>query len=56
MDHTATYVHAGFVLISVPNLVLIGSMIALFVIALLVPFPFHSGRAGRADHDEEPRS
>ncbi len=44
MDHAASYLHAGFILISVPNLVLIGSMIALFVIGLLAPFP--AGRTG----------
>jgi hypothetical protein len=44
MDQPATYIHVGFIIISVPNLVVIGSMIALFVIALLVPF--HVGRRG----------
>lgn len=47
MDRAATYVHAGFVIISVPNLVLIGSMIALFVVALLAPFHIGRGRGGR---------
>lgn len=47
MDRAATYIHAGFVIISVPNLALIGSMIALFVVALLAPF--HAGGTGRGD-------
>jgi quinol-cytochrome oxidoreductase complex cytochrome b subunit len=41
MDQPAPYVHWGFILISVPNLVLIGVMLLLFVLALVLPFPFH---------------
>ena len=33
------YIHAGWFLISVANLVVILAMIAVFVLALLVPFP-----------------
>ncbi|MBO0702432.1 MAG: hypothetical protein J2P38_05835 [Candidatus Dormibacteraeota bacterium] len=47
MDRAAAYIHAGFVIISVPNLALIGSMIVLFVAALLVPFQVGRRRAGR---------
>ena len=39
MDNPAAYVHWGFILISTPNLVVIGLMIVLFVIALFVPLP-----------------
>jgi hypothetical protein len=39
MDSTATYFHWGFVLISFPNLLVIGGMIVLFAIALVTPFP-----------------
>ena len=39
MDSPAPYVHWGFILLSVPNLVLIGLMIAVFAIALIAPFP-----------------
>jgi hypothetical protein len=39
MDSPATYVHWGFILISVPNLLVIGGMVVLFAIALVVPFP-----------------
>ncbi len=50
MDQPATYIHVGFIIISVPNLVVIGCMIALFVIALLAPF--HVGRRGdRGSHE-----
>jgi hypothetical protein len=48
MDAPAPYFHWGFILISVPNLVLIGVMPALFVIALVAPFPSHGAR--RDDH------
>jgi hypothetical protein len=39
MDTPATYFHWGFVLISIPNLIVIGGMIVLFAIALVAPFP-----------------
>lgn len=39
MDSPATYFHWGFILISVPNLMVIAGMIVLFAIALVVPFP-----------------
>jgi hypothetical protein len=39
MDTPATYFHWGFILISVPNLLVIGGMVVLFAIALVVPFP-----------------
>jgi hypothetical protein len=39
VDTPAGYLHWGFILISVPNLILIGLMIAVFVIALFVPLP-----------------
>jgi hypothetical protein len=38
MDSPAGYLHLGIILISYPNLILIGAMIVLFVIALLAPF------------------
>ena len=44
MDQPAPYVHWGFILISVPNLVLIGVMLLLFVAALVAPFPGRSHR------------
>jgi hypothetical protein len=39
MDAPAGYLHWSFVLISVPNLVVILGMIVLFAIALVAPFP-----------------
>jgi hypothetical protein len=39
MDTPANYFHWGFILISVPNLLVIGGMIVLFAIALIAPFP-----------------
>jgi hypothetical protein len=41
MDGPATYIQLGFIVISVPNLVVILTMVVLFVAALLVPFPGH---------------
>ena len=41
MDSPAPYVHWGFILISLPNLVLIGVMLLIFFAALLLPFPSH---------------
>jgi len=49
MDAPAPYVHWGFILISVPNLVLIGVMLLLFVVALVAPFPGHSRKRGGHD-------
>ena len=39
MDSPASYFHWGFILISMPNLIVIGGMIVLFAIALVAPFP-----------------
>jgi hypothetical protein len=41
MDQPAGYLHWGFVLISWPNLLLIGLMVVLFALALILPFPGH---------------
>jgi len=51
MDQPAPYVHWGFILISLPNLVLILVMLGLFVLALVAPFPFHRRERWA---DEEP--
>lgn len=48
MDSPATYLHWGFILISIPNLLLIAGMIVLFAIALVAPFPHaEEGEDGR---------
>jgi len=39
MDTPTTYFHWGFILISVPNLLVIAGMVVLFAIALVAPFP-----------------
>ncbi len=39
MDHPGMYVHWGVVQISLANLVVIGLMLLVFVVALLAPFP-----------------
>ncbi len=39
MDTPTTYFHWGFILISLPNLLVIAAMIVLFAIALVAPFP-----------------
>jgi hypothetical protein len=47
MDTPATYLHWGFILISLPNLFVILGMIVLFAVALFIPFP-HSEKADDA--------
>jgi hypothetical protein len=39
MNHPGVYLHWGVIQISLANLVVIGLMIVVFVIALLAPFP-----------------
>lgn len=51
MDAPAHYFHWGFVLISVPNLVVIVTMLVVFALALVVPFPRHVDTEG-GEHDE----
>jgi hypothetical protein len=43
MDGPAGYLNLGFIVISLPNLALILSMVLLFVIALIAPFPRQGG-------------
>jgi hypothetical protein len=45
VDQPAGYLHWGFILISWPNLILIGLMVVLFVLALILPFPGHRPRS-----------
>jgi hypothetical protein len=52
MDGPAPYFQWGFIQISLPNLVVIGVMLLIFVLALVVPFP---GHAGSHDEDGTPR-
>lgn len=39
VDTPAAYFHLGFIVISLPNLLLIAGMVVLFAVALFVPFP-----------------
>jgi uncharacterized iron-regulated membrane protein len=39
LDHPAHVVHWGVLQITVANLIVIGAMVLLFVLALLLPFP-----------------
>jgi hypothetical protein len=53
MDAPATYIQVGFLLISVPNGLLIAGLIVLFIAALLAPFPgHHRVEEGDNDHPE----
>lgn len=49
MNEPAPYFHWGFILISLPNLILIGVMVLIFVIALVAPFPAHGGASDHSD-------
>ena len=46
MDAPATYLSWGFVLISIPNLLMIGGMVVLFIVALFAPVPHGSEEPG----------
>ena len=49
MDAPAPYIHWGFILISLPNFILICVMVLLFGLALIAPFPAHRPKEPR-DH------
>lgn len=49
MNEPAPYFHWGFILISLPNLVLIGVMVLIFIVALLAPFPGHGQKGEHRD-------
>jgi hypothetical protein len=49
MNDPAPYVHWGFILISLPNLVLIAVMVLIFIAALVAPFPSHSRKEEHRD-------
>jgi hypothetical protein len=51
MDSPAAYFDWGFVHISVPNLIVIGVMVLIFILALVAPFPGHRRRARGGDHE-----
>jgi hypothetical protein len=43
LNHTGHYIHWGVIQISVANLIVILLMIAMFVLALVLPFPGSKG-------------
>jgi len=47
-DLAVAYLHVGVVQISVANLIVIGAMIVIFILALVLPFPH-----GRDDSTED---
>jgi hypothetical protein len=53
MDTPATYLSLGFVLISIPNLLMILGMVVIFIAALLVPFPHHGSESTTKDEPDE---
>jgi hypothetical protein len=52
LNHQGHYVHWGFIQMSVANLIVIALMLALFVLALVLPFP-HGG-SNRGAHAARP--
>jgi hypothetical protein len=42
LDAPATYLSWNFILISIPNLLMIVGMIVVFILALVAPFPKHA--------------
>ena len=53
MDTPATYVQFAFIVISVPNLLVIVGMVVVFIIALVAPFPGH--QETDSEDDDRPR-
>ena len=48
MDAPARILEWGFIQISVPNLIVIGLMVLVFVLALVMPFPGHRDTEDRS--------
>jgi hypothetical protein len=46
LNHPALYIHFWIILIALPNLIVIGLMVLIFVLALVVPFPHERARRG----------
>lgn len=46
LNHPGHYVHLGVIQISVANLIVIGVMLLIFILAIALPFP-----GGHRDHD-----
>ena len=43
LNGSGNYIHWGFIQISVANLIVIGLMVVVFVLAILLPFPRRKG-------------
>jgi hypothetical protein len=52
MDSPAAYFHWGFILISIPNRLVIAGMLALFTLALVVPYGID--QPGDQDQSDQP--
>jgi hypothetical protein len=55
MNAPAAVVHWGLLLITVPNLIVIGAIVVLFATALMLPFP-HEGTPLREERSHEKHS
>jgi hypothetical protein len=54
LNHPGHYVHWGFIQLSVANLVVIGLMVVVFVLALILPFPHAKAAPNRARPETRP--
>ena len=52
-DAAAHYLHWGVVQISLANLLIILAMIAVFILALVLPFPGSHAKARREDESDD---
>jgi hypothetical protein len=46
LNHAPHIVHWHFISLSVPNVIVIAVMLVVFALAILLPFPKHSGDRG----------
>jgi hypothetical protein len=53
LDTPATYLNWNFILISIPNVLMILGMIVIFIVALLAPFPGHGDAVEAEDHRDD---
>jgi hypothetical protein len=53
VDSPATYLSWGFILISIPNLLMIIGMIVLFIVALVAPFPHGTDEKGAKERRDD---
>ena len=47
LNQPAKFFNWGFISISIPNLIMIGIILVLFILALLLPFPTHDKPKGK---------